>query len=194
MVSIHAPTRGATSGSATLVHCMIVSIHAPTRGATRHKRKLSSVLNCFNPRTHTGCDLAFDIYLLFVRFQSTHPHGVRLVPASAFRDLTKVSIHAPTRGATFDAVYSCFFRYVSIHAPTRGATMPLYIPSLPFEVSIHAPTRGATMLVCSYFRSTQSFNPRTHTGCDKNIQGLEHFVGQFQSTHPHGVRHSLSAP
>ena len=76
----------------------------------------------FNPRTHTGCDLAFSrllfllhsvsihaptrgatmlgqrLYLL-AGFQSTHPHGVRLL-YPFIEPSSEVSIHAPTRGAT----------------------------------------------------------------------------------------------
>ena len=100
-VSIHAPTRGATlvcfSGgqdSTTFqsthphgvrhktlwVSCFLnyVSIHAPTRGATSQFLRYFALSSCFNPRTHTGCDVFSDEYLLaFIKFQSTHPHGVR---------------------------------------------------------------------------------------------------------------------
>ena len=67
-----------------LVNCCInkmainVSIHAPTRGATRRRHGCREVTECFNPRTHTGCDA-----------------GYRLMGW-----LQMVSIHAPTRGAT----------------------------------------------------------------------------------------------
>ena len=100
-VSIHAPTRGATCGRPRCPHFPfwfqsthphgvrqhtvvevplrpVVSIHAPTRGATTSGRFLLTLNLSFNPRTHTGCDL---IYLSskasLLRFQSTHPHGVR---------------------------------------------------------------------------------------------------------------------
>ena len=37
---------------------------------------------CFNPRTHTGCDNKVQNEVKKAsEFQSTHPHGVRLVPA-----------------------------------------------------------------------------------------------------------------
>ena len=59
------------------------------------------------------------------------------------------------------------------------------------EVSIHAPTRGATRVCRTGKTEDASFNPRTHTGCDY-INFVPSFVlGQFQSTHPHGVRHKL---
>ena len=100
-VSIHAPTRGATSAIEEEPGLMPVSIHAPTRGATPERdsssvsllfqsthphgvrRRLCGSLRTvslrFNPRTHTGCDFErFEQKLLKPRFQSTHPHGVRL--------------------------------------------------------------------------------------------------------------------
>ena len=83
-----------------------------------------------------------------VLFQSTHPHGVRLLNAEYFDRLSFVSIHAPTRGATFCSQKAVGRLPVSIHAPTRGATWNVR-PKIRkrAEVSIHAPTRGATYAV-----------------------------------------------
>ena len=126
IVSIHAPTRGATGATDYERHEICVSIHAPTRGATSSLYYRPSKYKCFNPRTHTGCDEVEKFISLRVKrfqsthphgvrhkiliigprknqFQSTHPHGVRLDQLVAQGELTKVSIHAPTRGAT---VYS----------------------------------------------------------------------------------------
>ena len=153
-------------------------------------RKACFVPLRFNPRTHTGCDI-YDMMdkLDGIKFQSTHPHGVRLASpktrragSSRFNPRThtgcdynreichiriRVSIHAPTRGAT-----QCYSRsmlahtrfnprthtgcdptqngkiyywlLVSIHAPTRGATPVPKQGEQDHHVSIHAPTRGAT--------------------------------------------------
>ena len=82
------------------IQTFVVSIHAPTRGATQHqpaRRTAPARFNprthtgcdpetwtanilksCFNPRTHTGCDMQGILYCQPTRFQSTHPHGVRL--------------------------------------------------------------------------------------------------------------------
>ena len=56
-VSIHAPTRGATSPSLSPRIRIRVSIHAPTRGATLNNIELQQLQVRFNPRTHTGCDI-----------------------------------------------------------------------------------------------------------------------------------------
>ena len=127
-----------------------VSIHAPTRGATLVTSLSLHSFCCFNPRTHTGCDMSM---------------------AAVVWDRNGVSIHAPTRGATVGITWHSVSDGVSIHAPTRGATgtwhvwahssasfnprthtgcdanCPYFI-SFDKKVSIHAPTRGAT--TCSY--------------------------------------------
>ena len=145
-VSIHAPTRGATSGAGHVpLPAVRVSIHAPTRGATVSMVFFPLMLLCFNPRTHTGCDL------------QDEGHGQHYA----------VSIHAPTRGATQrdfphpfgqtsfnprthtgcdsgQSLMQSKIAKVSIHAPTRGATDPARLTSQRQGVSIHAPTRGAT--------------------------------------------------
>ena len=100
-VSIHAPTRGATFVAHEMPAGEDVSIHAPTRGATFLLVPCGMNGRGFNPRTHTGCDetngMAFMITLMF---QSTHPHGVRLTVKVVVNTFAPVSIHAPTRGAT----------------------------------------------------------------------------------------------
>ena len=166
---------------------------------------------CFNPRTHMGCDIltaADGDYLL--KFQSTHPHGVRLVSIVTMRATPLVSIHAPTWGATFQDLLPLALSVVSIHAPTWGATsvidinpqinqfqsthphgVRLYCPP-PFEevqnVSIHAPTWGATLLftLADFLPEFQSTHPHgvRHATCCKSL-----LSPRFQSTHPHGVRH-----
>ena len=49
-----------SSGSIILSYkddkCICVSIHAPTRGATSTSGVATAKANGFNPRTHEGCD------------------------------------------------------------------------------------------------------------------------------------------
>ena len=55
-----------------------VSIHAPLRGATRQSVCILALVYRFNPRTPAGCDLPGDVSpCVVIRFQSTHPCGVR---------------------------------------------------------------------------------------------------------------------
>ena len=55
-----------------------VSIHAPARGAMTYVH-IWSTAKCFNSRTREGCDYGRNLYLSVVRFQFTHPRGVRLI-------------------------------------------------------------------------------------------------------------------
>ena len=170
-VSIHAPTRGATSERVLQVRefdgfqsthphgvrrahrpCsrqdFQVSIHAPTRGATRLSVATALQAGCFNPRTHTGCDnnhaqAILDKY----RFQSTHPHGVRPFIFIRLCRSTMVSIHAPTRGATRPVEQiGAHVTFQSTHPHGVRHNIVAIIEHTGY-VSIHAPTRGATELL-----------------------------------------------
>ena len=143
-------------------------------------------LRGFNSRAHTGRDEANILLGNRQQFQFTRPHGARrrspgrTTPDAGFnsrahtgrdprvrdiRPARRVSIHAPTRGATEDFEWikkEVAFQFtrphgarhpangiprpgrVSIHAPTRGATGDMADADTPGRVSIHAPTRGAT--------------------------------------------------
>ena len=101
-----------------------------------------------------------------VIFQSTLPRGERQRTGIFFDKEEYISIHAPTRGATFKqknvAIFYIFqstlprgerpngnepvhlYATISIHAPTRGATSCGLKYSHSAVISIHAPTRGAT--------------------------------------------------
>ncbi len=102
----------------------VVSIHAPTRGATVSMWVSSIYLYSFNPRPHAGGDMeSVTPQTQRVSFNPRpHAGGDENLQRD---DLTAlVSIHAPTRGATFAALRHGDRSPVSIHAPTRGATAP----------------------------------------------------------------------
>ena len=80
IVSIHASAREATYCDDTVKKCIIVSIHASAREATSTGTSKAVVLPRFNPRLRTGGDE--DILALttnYLMFQSTPPHGRRLI-------------------------------------------------------------------------------------------------------------------
>ena len=59
----------------------LVSIHAPAWGATRTICGVWALMTGFNPRTRVGCDPPnTSRTLCLMRFQSTHPRGVRRDP------------------------------------------------------------------------------------------------------------------
>ena len=142
-------------------------------------------------------------------FQSTHPHGVRHQPFSSFRT-KRVSIHAPTRGATDNGSprghTTALFQSTHPHGvrPTKAAlrAMPVAFQSTHphgvrlshiqqyvarVRVSIHAPTRGATTYIANgeHEEKFQSTHPH---GVRRVANIREVATGVFQSTHPHGVR------
>ncbi len=121
-----------------------ISIHAPTKGATLCTFDRRKIDTDFNPRTHEGCDCLRPISMNGIPlFQPTHPRGVRHLllrhrsGSCNFNPRTREGCdHAEKR---FD-----LFRVLSIHAPTRGATFreSEIIPAT--LISIHAPTKVAT--------------------------------------------------
>ena len=167
LVSIHAPSRGATDSGVDANSKDRVSIHAPSRGATLAKLRQM---------------------LRVSMFQSTHPHGVRHRARIVWFIPFFVSIHAPSRGATLESDAELRDAYVSIHAPSRGATDKTNPNQKHLTVSIHAPSRGATLpskqaiMLYGMFQSTHPHGVRRGCWSKKPIGSM------FQSTHPHGVR------
>ena len=84
----------------------------------------------------------------------------------------EISIHAPTRGATFAKHLIYQIVAISIHAPTRGATLKEDRPISKQIISIHAPTRGATLFVIIQIILIHNFNPRSYKRSDR-----PHFCG-----------------
>ena len=142
-VSIHAPTRGATYTGFINNLRLNVSIHAPTRGATK-----KDCFNCpyINVSIHAptrGATLAKMIADRCGMFQFTRPQGARLIIITLF--LTRLSFNSRAhKGRDGLADVRSLADNVSIHAPTRGATYIVSLYNLNLYVSIHAPTRGAT--------------------------------------------------
>ena len=144
-ISIHAPTRGATFLCGCRARREIISIHAPTRGATQSQvTQLNSDLH-FNPRSHKGSDV--------------------IDPARTPRAY-KISIHAPTRGAT------TFSGNVAV----------------PTGISIHAPTRGATTMQLVSEEDIKKFQSTLPQGERHNNTGISIAADRFQSTLPQGER------
>ena len=186
-ISIHAPTRGATTsvpiatwkrvyfnprshkGSDIWQTCEVVyrpiSIHAPTRGATLVHPAIYTHMYYFNPRSHKGSDGCAVIYC--------HHHSI--------------SIHAPTRGATSrhpGYAFALLYFNPRSHKGSDGTTIDGYVPE---NISIHAPTRGATVniaisVLVELFQSTLPQGERPHAGHAENCSQT------FQSTLPQGER------
>ena len=99
----------------------VISIHAPTRGATSQSVKSRGCTD-FNPRSHERSDkktagTACRIYYFNPRSHERSDSVILVCPAAY-----TISIHAPTRGATIRFGLLPKSIWISIHAPTRGAT------------------------------------------------------------------------
>ena len=123
------------------------SIHAPTWGAT------------FKVKITTNS----------MRFQSTHPHGVRPKLVVLFRICNKGFNPRTHMGCDFKK-HTLFYKDFLFQSTHPHGVRPefIYMSYHPLAVSIHAPTWGATRIHLSVLSSTCSFNPRTHMGCDLN--------------------------
>ena len=151
-----------------------VSIHAPTWGATPTPCAGLNRLPRFNPRTHVGCD--------------------RMVNAPFSTSF--VSIHAPTWGATsLRTLAFGFAGFQSTHprgvrpSPARSCFGCLVFQSTHPRGVRHNPLANRilpdsfnprTHVGCDYggyrmFPATYRFNPRTHVGCDTHIQQISEY-------------------
>ena len=100
-VSTHAPARGATTPAYYAALYALVSTHAPARGATSPANFIHHTSPCFNSRAREGRDWGFCSRWRPGRsFNSRAREGRDSKPSSGPSG-TKVSTHAPARGATF---------------------------------------------------------------------------------------------
>ena len=163
-----------------------VSIHAPTGGATGPCGTRAACRGRFNSRAHGGRDRNLPVRLALrvfqftrprgarrknaasqgvkQRFQFTRPRGARPIPR-ADRERARVSIHAPTGGATVRPARSTVYLRTFQFTRPRGARRDHAAFAVDALVSIHAPTGGATSL--------RDFSASSHL---------------FQFTRPRGAR------
>ena len=145
----------------------LISIHAPTWGATSRSSLALTRLQNFNPRTHVGCDQRLG--LVYERGEHFNPrthvgcdkdgHGAADVGGD-FNPRTHVGCDWAEREHRIKAME------ISIHAPTWGATRR---PRSRATSTGHFNPR--THVGCDdAFKEKEEdgeyFNPRTHVGCD----------------------------
>ena len=167
-----------------------ISIHAPQWDATNSSTYAVPPRNNFNPRTPVGCDAAIyprlggcliisihapqwdatDISqhtIPFIKFQSTHPSGMRHFVFCLCLSILFISIHAPQWDAT-----PCVWPTVY--------PRPYFNPRTPVGCDKHVKTEN------KYERVFQSTHP---SGMRLAATGrLSSVDPKFQSTHPSGMR------
>ena len=184
LVSIHAPTQGATMPRECRCRCVYLFQFTPPRKGRRYivHRNDSGVLfqftpprkgrqhidskrtRCRNVSIHAPTQGATFVLCRFIvppiKFQFTPPRKGR--PDSGvltLRGIT-VSIHAPTQGATAFGQQQCSADLRFNSRPHARGDTGLKIKCRSFEVSIHAPTQGATVQnPCQPCRVVFQFTP-----------------------------------
>ena len=125
----------------------------------------------FNPRTRVGCDRSPVVCAKMARlFQSTHPRGVRL------------------RRRRSDG-----YAGISFNPRTRVGCDTCRASSTCWRASFNPRTRvGCDVRSRMPSPMASCFNPRTRVGCDRFSFSVSSIPERFQSTHPRGVRLTLS--
>ena len=119
-------------------------------------------------------------------FQSTLLQEERLLSRLSSTTLIKISIHAPTRGATLLLLRTAPLHGISIHAPTRGATsanMASTSSSLFQSTLLQEERLG----MCDKFEKRGNFNPRSYKRSD---QGDRTKVSGFNNFNPRSYKRS----
>ena len=146
---------------------VLVSIHAPTRGATQHKCQHGLRPSRFNPRTHTGCDLAHWNCLQCRSCFNPRTH-TGCDAFRCFQQFSGLERFNPRTHTGCDLLLVVQVMPLLCFNPRThtGCDLPSACDGSHHGVSIHAPTRGATPGRCIGVPCRHGFNPRTHTGCD----------------------------
>ena len=80
---------------------LVISIHAPTKGATLSTLRNTQCLHHFNPRSHEGSDpFRFCMNQMMIYFNPRSHERSDDVADSVYGSMPVISIHAPTKGAT----------------------------------------------------------------------------------------------
>ena len=115
-------------------------------------------------------------------FQFTPLREGRRKRTNVHTQKSKISIHAPPRGATTIAKAVSSDILISIHAPPRGATWLHMTRKTKRIISIHAPPRGATCPRSGSCHNRRYFNSRPSARGDGCAVGMVGGITIFQFT------------
>ena len=146
----------------------VVSIHAPTRGATVPMENCG-VFPVFQSTHPHGVRLNGRSAYVWTpsEFQSTHPHGVRQIDEWDSCQYSKFQSTHP-HGVRLSGTDTCSrFAGPSFNPRTHTGCDSLYFPEVNDPGSFNPRTHtGCDVSPTRTRGQPQSFNPRTHTGCD----------------------------
>ena len=144
----------------------LVSIHAPTRGATNSARPIPCIPSTFQFTRPQGARLKDPIKMSEVMlFQFTRPQGARHVRLRA-SEASEVSIHAPTRGATYQHRQQQRAKKFQFTRPQGARLIGLRVYLLILKFQFTRP-QGARQTIRYIILTSTCFNSRAHKGRDK---------------------------
>ena len=173
IISIHAPTRGATLVADAVNQAVSISIHAPTRGATLRLSSISHIrIISIHAPTRGATNIRYIRYKAH-QFQSTLPQGER--PRSV-PDWKYILYFNPRSHKGSDNLMQHFGidAQISIHAPTRGATSGFSRGAncdIDFNPRSH---KGSDLFFLIAQCRAFNFNPRSHKGSDNAVHHTPH--------------------
>ena len=135
---------------------------------TTHAASMSSNVY-FNPRSHERSDCKCSTINAISTYFNPRSHERSDAENETEIAVLKISIHAPTRGATVTSLIS-FNSVVDFNPRSHERSDPHIQRAFPptCHISIHAPTRGATPFPEIQGGYMIHFNPRSHERSDKN--------------------------
>ena len=143
-----------------------MSIHTPTKGATKGTVTFEIGPVDFNPHSHEGSDPIPAISAIQQRaFQSTLPRRERRVLSCNKRGYFLISIHTPTKGATFQkrtCIHDLIFQS-TLPRRERLINMVNVVAKINFNPHSH---EGSDLLYVVTSPSLTDFNPHSHEGSD----------------------------
>ena len=166
----------------------------------------------FNPRSHTGSDKNFILYLCRVfKFQSTLPYRERRIYAGLRIRISLFQSTLPYRERPVcNGWLSCCQSDFNPRSHTGSDQIATTAKAYTKAISIHAPIPGATIVAFPVATADWDFNPRSHTGSDlvsfsavtpmpisihapipgatRNLKPIK-MARAFQSTLPYRERH-----
>ena len=159
-------------------------------GVRRIQGKTRRLEHCFNPRTHTGCDLHDFVLNLGPNIVSIHAPTRGATRCSGVRGALRNSFNPRTHTGCDRALAFFLFSPISFNPRTHtGCDLHDFVLNLgPNSVSIHAPTRGATFTILFLILVQILFQSTHPHGVRHDKQHHTNTPTMFQSTHPHGVR------
>ena len=152
-------------------------------------------LGGFNPRAHAGRDIRLKVSKRHkTLFQSTRPRGARLARRQRGADSRQVSIHAPTRGATWSSPFVDNPANLFQSTRPRGARLTTYFAREACTLFQSTRPRGARLAYCVKGALSALFQSTRPRGARLLCHRTRTRLSRFQSTRPRGARRKETHP